>query len=400
MATLKVKLRISSASAKHGTICYQIIHSRKVRYISTGIRLPREQWDEAAERICTRPDDGWLTMMQARIDNDTAVLRHIIGELDGDGTPYSADEVAMLFDAPERRLAVETYIQRQINHLRDCNRYGTASNYERAMRSFSNFTGHSKVPLTAITEQLIENYNSFLLRRGLMRNSISFYMRVLRAVYNKAVRQNLVVQTYPFRNVYTGIDLTRKRAVDEQTVACLYRLDLRKNPRMALARDMFLFSYFTRGMAFVDMAYLRKSDISGGMIRYTRRKTGRQLSIRIEPCICIIIERYRCNESPYVFPIISSDDADRAYTQYRTAINSHNNMLRRLSQMLPGSCSLTSYTSRHSWASAARDHNVPISVISAGLGHSTERTTQIYLTALDNSVIDAANSGLLSAICV
>ena len=400
MATLKVKLRCSTVAGKHGTIYYQITHCRSIRHITTDIRLLPELWDEASERISPVPCDSHGLAIQARIDNDTAILRHIIGQLDDGNAPYSADDVVMLFEAPERSVAVETYIQRQIDLLRDSNRYGTACNYERAMRSFRNFAGDTSIPVTAITEQLVENYNSFLLRRGLMRNSISFYMRILRAIYNKAVRQHLVVQTYPFRNVYTGIDRTRKRAVDETTVACLYRLDLHDRPRMALARDLFLFSYFTRGMAFVDMAYLRKSDISDGMIRYTRRKTGQQLSIRIEPCIREIIERYRPVDSPYVFPIIKSGDADRAYIQYRTAINSHNHMLRRLSKMLPECCSLTSYTSRHSWATAARNHNIPISVISAGLGHTTERTTQIYLTALENSVIDAANSGILSAIGV
>lgn len=400
MATLKVKLRSSTVAGKRGTIFFQITHRRKIRHISTGIRLYPEQWDAAAERIAEQAKCADRTLMQGRIDNDAAILRRIIRELDDGGRPYEVTDIVMLFEAPERRIAVETYIQREIDMLRNCNRYGTASNYERAMRSFQNFAGDARVPVTAITEQLIDNYNTFLLRRGLVRNSISFYMRILRAIYNKAVRQHLVVQTYPFRNVYTGIDRTRKRAVDETTVACLYRLDLHDRPRMALARDLFLFSYFTRGMAFVDIAYLRKSDIADGMIRYTRRKTGQQLSIRIEPCIREIIERYRPVDSPYVFPIIKSGDADRAYIQYRTAINSHNHMLRRLSKMLPECCSLTSYTSRHSWATAARNHNIPISVISAGLGHTTERTTQIYLTALENSVIDAANSGILSAIGV
>ena len=399
MATLKVKLRCSTVAGKCGTIYYQISHRRKIRQITTGIHIPPDQWNAAGERINCPGNAGW-DAAQGRIENDTAVLRHIISELDRNGSPYTADDIVMQFEAPERRLAVETYIQHHIDYLRGCNRYGTASNYERTMRSFHNFSGNAYIPVSAITEQLVDSYNTFLLRRGLVRNSISFYMRILRAIYNKAVRQRLVVQTYPFRNVYTGIDRTRKRAVGENVVACLYRLDLSDRPRMALARDLFLFSYFTRGMAFVDIAFLRKSDIADGMIRYTRRKTGQQLSIRIEPCIRDIIERYRPDNSPYVFPIIDSDNAACAYIQYRTAINSHNHMLRQLSKMLPECCSLTSYTSRHSWATAARNHNIPISVISAGLGHTSERTTQIYLTALENSVIDAANSGILSAIGV
>ena len=101
---------------------------------------------------------------------------------------------------------------------------------------------------------------------------------------------------------------------------------------------------------------------------------------------------------PYVFPILTSTDTKEAYEEYQVAINNHNRLLRRLSKMLPVGCKLTSYTSRHSWATAARNHNVPISVISAGMGHTSEQTTQIYLTMLENSVIDDANLGLIRSL--
>ena len=130
-------------------------------------------------------------------------------------------------------------------------------------------------------------------------------------------------------------------------------------------------------MAFVDIAYLKKENIQNGVICYARRKTGQLLSVRIEPSIQRIIE---------------------AYEEYQVAINNHNRLLRRLSKMLPAGCKLTSYTSRHSWATAARNHNVPISVISQGMGHTSEQTTQIYLTMLENSVIDDANQGLIRSL--
>ena len=91
-------------------------------------------------------------------------------------------------------------------------------------------------------------------------------------------------------------------------------------------------------------------------------------------------------------------ETKEAYEEYQVAINNHNRQLRRLSKMLPAGCTLTSYTSRHSWATAARNHNVPISVISAGMGHTSEQTTQIYLTMLENLVIDDANQGLIRSL--
>ena len=266
------------------------------------------------------------------------------------------------------------------------------------MKNFVKFLGGVNLPFSAMTEQVIADYNAFLVQRGMVRNSISFYMRIMRVVYNKAVRQKLVEQSHPFTEVYTGIDRTRKRAVSESVISQLYKLNLAEGTPLALARDIFIFSYCTRGMAFVDIAYLKKENIQNGVICYARRKTGQLLSVRIEPSIQRIIDRYSSALSPYVFPILTSTETKPAYAEYQVAINNHNRQLRRLSKMLPAGCKLTSYTSRHSWATAARNHNVPISVISAGMGHTSEQTTQIYLTMLENSVIDDANQGLIRSL--
>lgn len=216
------------------------------------------------------------------------------------------------------------------------------------MKNFAEFLGGVNLPFSVMTEQLIADYNAFLVQRGMVGNSISFYMRIMRAVYNKVVRQKLVEQSHPF-TVYTGIDRTRKRAVSESVISQLYKLKLTEGTPLALVRDIFIFSYCTRGMAFVDIAYLKKENIQNGVICYARRKTGQLLSVCIEPSIQRIIDRY-------------------------------------------------SSTSHHSWATAARNHNVPISVISAGMGHTSEQTYPIYPTLLDKSVIDDANQGLIRSL--
>lgn len=287
------------------------------------------------------------------------------------------------------------FMENQIRIMRETNRLGTACNYEKTKKNLDEFLGGKDVPLAFIDEQFISEYNIFLIRRGMVRNSVSFYMRILRPVYNKAVRQKLVEHSYPFTEVYTGIDKTRKRAVSETVISQLYKLDLQERTPLAFASDIFIFSYCTRGMAFVDIAYLKKENIQNGMICYARRKTGQVLSVRIELTIQKIIDRYSSVSSPYVFPIQTSTKTKQAYEEYRVAINNHNRLLRRLSEMLPNGCKLTSYTSRHSWATAARNHNVPISVISAGMGHSSEQMTQIYLKSVENDEIDNANAIML-----
>ena len=396
MATVKVKLRPSSVEGKAGVIYYQITHNRKTQQITTKLRVNPSDWDADEEKLA--PSAQNRLMIQNRIDSDVALLRRIILDLDSCGADYSVSDIINRYKSPQSHILVLDYMRTQVEQLRATNRLGTAKNYEKTMCSFSEFLGDYRLTLLALTEQVITDYNSFLIQRGLVRNSVSFYMRVLRAIYNKAVRQKFIEQQHPFTEVYTGIDRTRKRAVPESIIAQLHRLELEAETPLALCRDMFIFSYCTRGMAFVDIAYLKKSNLQNGMICYARRKTGQLLSVRIEPSIQRIIDRYAKSDSPYVFPILSSLDANEAYEQYQVALNSHNRLLGRLSEMLGCGCKLTSYTSRHSWATAARNHNVPISVISQGMGHTSEQTTQIYLTMLENSVIDDANRGIIGGL--
>lgn len=396
MATIKVKLRLSSVTGRAGTIFYQVTHRRATQQITTNIRLQPNEWDAMREQVAVSVADR--SIIQNRIDSDTALLKRIVKDLENSGATYSVGDIIKRYKSPECHVSVLDFMQNQIRLMRNANRLGTALNYEKTMKNFAEFLGGVNLPFSAMTEQLIADYNAFLVQRGMVRNSISFYMRIMRAVYNKAVRQRLVEQSHPFTEVYTGIDRTRKRAVSESVISQLYKLKLAEGTPLALARDIFIFSYCTRGMAFVDIAYLKKDNIQNGVICYARRKTGQLLSVRIEPSIQRIIDRYSSALSPYVFPILTSYDTKEAYEEYQVAINNHNRLLRRLSKMLPAGCKLTSYTSRHSWATAARNHNVPISVISQGMGHTSEQTTQIYLTMLENSVIDDANQGLIRSL--
>lgn len=299
-----------------------------------------------------------------------------------------------------RNKVIAEFVSEQVKQLRDENRFGTANNYEKTMTSFMRFVGNKKLTFSSFNEKLITDYNTYLIKRGLTRNTISFYMRNLRAIYNKAVRQKIVVRKELFGEVYTGVDKTRKRAVDENVISRLYKLKLKDGSALALTRDIFIFSYCMRGMSFVDVAYLRKSDISGGVVRYCRRKTGQLLSVKVEPCIQSIIKKYDDGKSDYLFPVIKSDDKGTAYRQYRSAINTYNRLLKDLSVMIGSSCKLSSYTSRHSWATAARRHNIPISVISAGMGHTSEMTTHIYLKSIEDEVVDEANAEIINKLTI
>lgn len=397
MAKIKVKLRPSSVEGRSGTIYYYVSHRSSVRIISTNIRVLPEHWDCERQRILYGESD--IGALQNRIDSDVSTLWRIVRELESRQRKFEVGDIVERFRAPKRHVSVLNFLRDQIRFLTDCNRLGTATNYLRATDALSAFLNGGDMCFSELTAQFVEQYSDYLLRKGLIRNSLSFHMRILRAVYNKAVRRGYAEQSYPFRDVYTGIDRTRKRAVGEDVISRLIRLDTGHNSSLSFAKDIFLFSFYTRGMAFVDIAYLRKSDIQDGVIRYARHKTGQQLAVRIEPCIREIIERYadEVASSVYVFPILKNEEPMMCFYRYKSRLRIYNYRLKQLSQMLGLEYRLSSYTSRHSWATMARNHNVPLSVISAGMGHSSERTTQIYLTSLENTLIDSANRGILES---
>ena len=204
-------------------------------------------------------------------------------------------------------------------------------------------------------------------------NTISFYMRNLRAVYNRAVEKGLTPQNNPFRHVYTGVDKTVKRAIPIKVIKALKELDLSMKPSLDFARDMFMFSFYTRGMSFIDMAYLKKTDLQNSILTYRRRKTGQELSIKWEKCMAEIIAKYPENKTDFLLPIIKEEGNERR--QYDNTLHLVNYRLKELSTMLKLQRPLTMYVARHSWASAAKAKNVPLSVISEGMGQPSTRVT-------------------------
>ncbi len=190
-----------------------------------------------------------------------------------------------------------------------------------------------------------------------------------------------------------------KRAVTLKTIKQVKHANLQLFPALDYARDMFMLSFYTRGMSFVDMAYLKKANLNNGILSYRRTKTGQQLFIRWEQCMQDIVDKYPyISTSPYLLPIIKKF-GDNPRKQYRNAILSVNKNLKSLSKMMGLSTVLTTYVARHSWASIAKSKNIPpLSVISEGMGHDSEMTTQIYLASFDTAVVDKANSLILKGL--
>lgn len=410
MASIKVKLHPSVIAGSEGTVYYQIIHNRRVRQLYTDYRLHPSEWDDRQSAITTgiNPDrKNYLLDTRERIRRDITHITRIIARLETETLEFTADDIITEFSRYSSEFTLIRFMKQIITKLHDDGRIRTSETYTSTLNSFRHFLletlpagmlrSRSDIPLDSITTETMESYEAWLRQRKVVPNTISFYTRILRAVYNRAVSRNIIENRQPFRNVYTGIDRTVKRALPIAKIRKIKSLDLSSTPYLDYARDMFILSFCLRGMSFIDMAFLRKTDLRNGYITYRRRKTGQKLTIAWTPLMQQILTKYPENPTAYLLPIIRTQGTNEIYT-YRNAAYNINRNLKIIAAAVGISIPLTLYVARHSWASAAQSKGIPISVISEGMGHESETTTRIYLASLDTTVIDRANALILSSI--
>lgn len=403
MATIKVKYRPSTVKGREGTLFFQIIHRRIARQINTGYRLFTHEWDCAQGRVdvTSATDDvrhRYLEALETDLKNDLSRLQAIVTRIEGSGRNYDADGIVALFGTARNDVGFVAFARTLIAHLSGIGRTSISTAYATTISSFLRFLNDRRdVALADFDSDLMQAYEVWLRDGGLCPNSSSYYMRNLRAIYNRAVERELTVQNHPFRHVYTGVDKTVKRAVPLRVIRRIRDMDLTDSPALDYARDMFMFSFYTRGMSFVDMAFLQKKDLHNGILSYRRRKTNQLLTIKWEKPMQDIVDKYDTTASPYILPIIRDIGRD-GRRQYKNVAHFVNIKLKSIGRRINLDIPLTTYVARHGWASIARSKNIPLATISEAMGHDSETTTRIYLASLDTSVVDRANHIILSSL--
>lgn len=337
-----------------------------------------------------------LPIENLEIDSKTG---NLIININGDalkGLMGKDDKVVEKGGRKYKKSRFSVFMEWMIDKLLSKGKKRSAEAYQTTLNSFMAFRNNEDIYLYEIKAPLIERYQAWLKRKGVTLNTISFYMRIMRTAYNNAVEYNLTSDMHPFRKVYTGIAKTTKRSVTLEVMKEI-RHFATDDPNIAFARDMFLFSFYTRGMSFVDMSYLKTTDIVDGMLHYARKKTGQEIDIEWTTELQEIVDRNpSCNE-PYLLPIIKkSNGKERNQKRYKQTVVNEN--LKKISKALQLKEPLTMYVARHTWASLARDTGIPLKTISLAMGHESEKTTQIYLKNLDVNAVDRANRKIINLI--
>lgn len=400
MASIKAKFRPSSVANNEGVIYYQIIHDRKVRQLITNYKVFDFEWNENRSMLITTHDSerkSFILAIKERIKRDLERFNKIIRHFEDSGLPYTTEEILEEYTRFTNECTLFNFMENIIIKLKQNGKIRTSETYTSALNSFKRFRLDEDVMLDRLNSDLMERYEAWHRQRGVAPNTISFYLRIIRAVYNRAVEEGIIENTFPFRHVYTGVDKTVKRALPIQLIKKIKTLDLSLMPSLDFARDMFLMSFYLRGMSFIDMAFLKKTDLKYGYLTYRRRKTGQRLTIEWTREMRSILKKYPENESQYLLPIIKNPNTNERYT-YRNVGYNINHNLKNIGGMVGVQIPLTLYVARHSWASAAKAKGIPLSVISEGMGHDNENTTKIYLASLDTSVVDRANSIILKSL--
>ena len=404
MFTYKIVFRPSHRQGRNeGVVSIRLICNRKIRVVTTPYHIYPEEWD--FRKNCLAPISRrsvrtkYLEDVRDSLNRDLTFLEEKLKIASQPNSIFSIDDIADMLGAThdKNRISLSEFVYFLTITMYKNKQFRTARAYRSAANSMIEFNGGQDLYMDELTTMKLQKYEKYMKSWGLQLNTISFYFRNLRAICNKAVSLGL----YPafdisiFKNVYTGIEQTSKRALNPRYISDLWRfLDKygkKEDTNLSDAVALFLFCFSARGMSFIDAISLRKENIRENVIMYYRRKTSRCIRVAISPPMQRIINHFqwRTRNSPYVFPFLSASE-DFEYREYETALRKQNRRLRRVARIIGIRDKLTTHTSRHSWATIAHGQDVPVSVICEALGHHNERTTLIYLASIENSVVDEA----------
>ncbi|MCD8167344.1 MAG: site-specific integrase [Bacteroides sp.] len=414
-------LRLSSRGFDHpGSLCLRLIHNRRVKSVTLpGCRLYAREWNKALQ-VITYPDNAsqrslYLEKIESKITHETEIMNRFIQQLQNKGY-YTVDELVSLYKEKKDEGKLLGYAESLAKELERNHQYRTANAYRTVVRGLIKFNKGVDIPLHHLNSCLMRSFEKHLKESGKLSNTVAYYFRNLRAIYNKAVKSNRIVvrrSENPFAGISTAVTRTMKRALTLEELQALLQIDFKEQlhsvtpgsreydriKNMYRSWSYFFFCFYVRGMSFIDLAYLKKENIRGGVIRYCRKKTGQQIEITLTAELREIIESFTAEVagSVYLFPIISSTHKN-AQLQYETALRTQNMRLKSLAEWASIKRPVSTYVARHSWATVGKQENVPIQVISECLGHTSPDTTLIYLALLNNRILDDANERVTRAL--
>lgn len=381
----------------------RIGHYRTTISIPLGINLPEKDWD-IKKRVIKNSYAGIesVTRLNNIIQKKKAAALDLLLQLNekGELEQFSVAELKEKMNGENSFDSFFGYAETQIQQLYQANRIGTANSYKGVLSVLKKHQNGKDLRFRDITYSFLSKFETSHYKKGNGTNSLAVYMRTIRAIWNKAIKEGVVDRSlYPFYDYKVKTAPTEKRALDLGLLQRIVAQQIPKGQPCFHARNYFLASYMLYGMNFTDMAYLKKEDMRDGRIVYRRKKTSKIYDIKITPSLKQILDFYIASnpDSEYVFPILKRETAIQQNKDIMWARKRYNKKLKLLAELCGIDKHLTSYVSRHSFATQAMLQQIPLNAISAMLGHSSLKTTETYLKSLPSNMLDAYNEKVLES---
>lgn len=376
-------------------IILRLTHDRKTTAISLGYSILEKDWDEKKRKV--KPSSAVVdsvTRLNNLLEKKKSDALSIITKLEEEGrlSTLSVKDLRTYIDGEVQvRPTFFTYTEGLIEQMVKARKVGNARVYKNVLGALKTYRKGKDLRFEEITYRFLKNYEAYFLGQGFHVNGLSFNMRTLRAIFNRAIKEGFVEQSnYPFQQYKIQREATVKRAIDQEALKRIAQLKLEPEHPYFHARNFFLASFMMYGMSFVDMAFLKVKDIVGERIRYRRQKTGRLYDLKMTDNLKEILSYYLKGKSDddFIFPFIKRTGLADQYRDLQQARKLYNEALKQLARLCDIEEHVTSYVSRHSFATHAMMNGVPLNVISAMLGHNSLATTEIYLKSLPTDVLD------------
>ncbi len=383
-------------------IMLRLSHNGKTTSLSTGYSVPVSFWDEKGRKI----KNGYkaienVTRLNNLLAKERSYALDIITKLhDRNELGFlSITDLKNLISSKGNKSSFFEYTEKQIAELIKLKRIGNARNYSNILREVKKFRNEVDFPFRELNFSFLKRFERYYLEKGLGENGLSVYMRGIRAIFNKAIGDKIVEkEAYPFDQYTILSKPTKKRAINLEAIQKIVKVKLKKGDSLSEARNMFLMSFYMMGAPFIDLAFLTRANIVDGRIQYKRRKTGKFFDIKITENLKPILDHYMKgkSENEFLLPIIKREELVDQYKDIQWARKRYNKRLKTIGEKSGIQEKLTSYVSRHSFASIANNKAIPVTAISEMLGHQRLSTTQVYLAGLNKDVLDNYNESILN----
>ena len=390
------------ANGEH-PIVLRVTKNKQRKHISLGISCAADLWD--FDEQCPKRKHPNRNLIEKIINTKKIEYNDEILELNSIGKDYTAESLATNLEKPFKLTTVFSYYDEIVERLKMAHKIGNANSYRDSKNSLKGFTKSKNLLFSDIDIRFLNQYETYLRGKNLADTSIAAYMRSLRALYNKAINEDIVKRDYyPFNKfkISKFKMQTQKRSITKDDVKKILELDLSKDPKLLEARSYFVFSYLGNGINFNDMAKIRWRAIVNDRVYYTRSKTSNVLNFSLNAVSKEIIEFFKPftfnDEDDYIFTILNKE-IHKTPTQIKDRIKKvlkrTNKLLKEIGEKAGLEIPLTTYVARHTYADTLRKNGTDIQIISQALGHQELATTRIYLRSFANEEIDKANEGLL-----